>query len=160
MRKQTRRKSRSVEKIRNHQIINPLKTHSVKKLKRVQYCPIVAKMMKNNNKKFKNPILYVLMEFQSLQEKLNIRLVCKDWNDILKKNIKILQQEHFMVKNSLSNKYKLLASVHKRQELFDHSDQKFSKKKILITCLNSKSFQTIKNQTALRDLTNSKKLIL
>jgi hypothetical protein len=158
MRKQTRRKSRSVEKIR-HQVINPLKTHSVKKLKKVEYCPIIAKMLKNNNRKFKKPILYVLMEFQTLPEKLSMRLVCKDWNEILKKNIQILQQENFMTRNNLSNRYKLLASSHKRLDIFANSDQKFSKKKMLITCLNSKSFQTIKNKTCLRDITNSKNLV-
>jgi hypothetical protein len=64
--------------------------------KKIKYCPLISKILNKNNKKLKNPIIYSFLDFMNFFEKIQIRITCKQWNEIIKKQLPFLNQENFI----------------------------------------------------------------
>jgi hypothetical protein len=141
-----------------------------KKKEKIKYCPIIAQMLKKNNSKLKNPIIFSFLEFTNLNEQLNCRLVCKQWNEAVNKKLTFLGQEKFFnyvinknnfkrksidsnCNNNSNENISSLLNINKSVvNHFDNSDQKFSKKKVLAKLINSKNYALIKNKVTLGEM--------
>jgi hypothetical protein len=110
-------------------------------------------MLKKNNMKIKSPIVFSFVEYLDLYEKLLCRMVCKQWNELIKQKLPFLGQENFYDcvtnKSKMTSFKKYINNSHKKQNLntsytgnnsnninkknvndrsfFENSDQKFSK---------------------------------
>lgn len=153
MRKQTRRKSKSVEKIQ-HREVNKLSGSA----RKVKYCPIVSQMLKQkNNRKLKKPIVSTLLDYLNTFEQLYVRSVCKQWNDVIKDKLEFLRNENFIFQRKRLPLYNN-SSNKKCTQIFENSDKKFSKRRVLVKLITSKNFSLIKNKIALGEITKSKNL--
>jgi hypothetical protein len=116
------------------------------------FCPLISQCLKkNNNLIFKKSILNELFDYLCLEELLSTRYVCKQWDEIIKTKIPDLQSENIF---ELPQKRK-----YKDNDLFDISEKKFSKKKVLINLLHSKNYNIIKKRASLKCMTKAKTLI-
>jgi len=167
---------------KNHVEINKIEQSNRIKYTKVEYCPMISNMLKNKNKKIKSPIVFSFVEFLDLFEKLYYRSVCKQWNEIIKQKLPFLGQENFLNcvinKSAMTSFKKYLTNSHKKQNsytnhqnitqsnfhnekltdrvCFGNSDQKFSKKKVLIKLISSKNFNLIKSKVCLGEMTKAK----
>ena len=92
--------------------IEKLSQNSIRKSK---FCSIVSELLKsNNNNILKKPIIDTITNYLSISEQLSSRVVCKQWDEVLKRKISCLKKENIYTKtNNINN-------------IFDNSDQKFS----------------------------------
>lgn len=153
--------------------------------KKIKYCSLIAKILKKQNRNIKQPVIYSIVEFFNFYEKIQYRILGTKWNEIIKQKLPFLSQENFincvvfngknvfkqkeMNNSNINDKTKddsTIANEHKNNisnigvnNLFENSNKKFSKKKVLIKLINSKSFNTIKNKVSLGLMTKSRILI-
>jgi hypothetical protein len=177
--------------------------------KKIKYCSLISQMIKKNNKKFTFPLIYSVMEYLNVNEKLIFRLISKQWNDVVVQQLPFLKDSNFInfimnkqnenpnsfdsIKNNKSIltsgvKIKKIArkslsrveeniqverrylqsgeeninfkrvSTQSEDILFENSNKKFSKKKVLVKLINSKNYNTIKSKVTLGQLTRSRNL--
>jgi hypothetical protein len=177
--------------------------------KKIKYCSLISLMIKKNNKKFTFPLIYSVMEYLNVNEKLLFRLISKQWNDVVVQQLPFLKNSNFInfiinkqnenpnsyysIKNNTSIissgvKIKKIArkslsrveeniqlerrylqseeeninfnrvSTQSEDILFENSNKKFSKKKVLVKLINSKNYNTIKSKVTLGQLTQSRNL--
>lgn len=173
--------SRSIRNKPNkkHVEINKIDPTNKIKFTKVEYCPMISKMLKKNNMKIKSPIVFLFVEYLNLYEKLFCRTVCKQWNELIKQKLPFLGQENFydcvINKSKLTSFKKYINNSHKKQNInlsnphtishnindrsfFENSDQKFSKKKVLVKLISSKNFNLIKSKISLGEMTKAKNL--
>jgi hypothetical protein len=123
----------------------------IAKSKKLPYCPIISHYLKqNNNTTLKKPILYEIFNCLEYEEQLEVRLVCKQWNEIVRSIIPELQNENVF---ELAEKRRF-----NEDNLFDNSDKKFSKKKVLVNLIHSKNYYIIKKRASLKCMTKAKTL--
>jgi hypothetical protein len=64
--------------------------------KKIKYCPIISKIIRtSNNKRFKTPVINSISNYLNFYEQLEIRLISKKWNEIVKNNYQFLKNENF-----------------------------------------------------------------
>jgi hypothetical protein len=121
----------------------------VVKKRKVGICPIISQMLKsNNNEVFKRPVIDMISNFINLTEKLTARFVCKQWDEIIKPKISNLKKEN-------------IYNIDKKLTLFENdSEKKYSKKKVLVRMLNTKSYTMIKKRTSLEGMMKTKNLVI
>ena len=140
--------------------------------KKVEYDPIILRMIQSRNKKkFNSNMIYMISDFLEFKENLQIRLVCKLFDDgiklkyeFLKENIMFSNDKKILTKIRIEyniinpkNNSKLFSDNSKDNTeneiffenndiLFDNQNNSanFSKRQILINMLNNKDFYSIK----------------
>jgi hypothetical protein len=159
-----------------HKDINKLSQHH----KKIKYCPLVNKILFKKNRNLSKPIIYSIAEFLNFYEKIKFRVLGKKWNEVIKQKLPFLTQENFIncvvlngknvSKRKESNNYSIndktkdnstlskeLNNINTEvSNLFENSNKKFSKKKVLIKLISSKNFNTIKNKVSLVQMTKSR----
>jgi hypothetical protein len=148
---------------------------------KVKYCPLISNMLNKKNKKIKNPIILSFIEYLTIYEKINIRSTCKQWNEIIKQKLPFLGKENYTncvmnknvisvgynsnnsnnshISNNMSDIYEENSNKFSKKDFyFENSDQKFSKKKVLVKLISSKNFNTIKSKISLGEMTKPKNL--
>ncbi len=163
---------------KKHLEVNKIDPTNKVKYTKVEYCPIIAKMLKQNNMKIKSPIVFSFLDYLNLYEKLVCRAVCRQWNELIKQKLPFLGKENFLEcvlnKSTMTSYKKYLTTSHKKHDydsniksndinindrlLFDNSNQKFSKKKVLVKLISSKNFNLIKSKISLGEMTKAKNL--
>jgi hypothetical protein len=122
------------------------------KSNKLPYCPIISQFLKKaNNEILKKPILYEILSYVELDEQLEARLVCRQWDEIVKTLRPELNDD-----NLFDNTYK---RKYNSNNFFDNSDEKFSKKRVLVHLLHSKNYGVIKSRASLKGMTKAKNLI-
>ena len=181
-------KKRTFSKVNKNLIATKINKLSLP-YKKIKYCSLISGMIKKNNKmKNKISMIFSIIEFLSLHEKLNIRIVCKQWNEISKQILShIFSKENYLnciINNNVSVPGAIRLSPYKKRSesssstkkvqnlnlknedkknyenelYFENSNKKFSKRKVLVKLINSKNFNTIKNKISLGDLTKSRNI--
>jgi hypothetical protein len=164
--------------VTKHVEVNKIDPTNKVKYTKVEYCPIIAKMLKKNNMKIKSPIIFSFIEYLNLYDKLVCRSVCMQWNELIKQKLTFLGKENFLEcvlnKSTMTSFKKYITTSHKKQQnnsnikpnntnindrfFFENSDQKFSKKKVLVKLISSKNFNLIKSKVSLGEMTKAKNL--
>jgi hypothetical protein len=102
---------------------NKIKHVEVNKLalphKKVKYCSLISQMIKKNNKKFTYPLIYTVMEYFNVEEKLNFRLISKQWNEVAVQQMPYLKKSNFVnfIMNKQNEDHKSLDSIKKSNNL-------------------------------------------
>lgn len=135
--------------------------------KKIKYCPLISKILNKNNKKLKNPIIYSFLEFLNFFEKIQTRIICKQWNRIIKEQHPFLNQENFINCvvgkstnyigcNSQRNKkiYGTLGSYKKTNRKSLASNINNSQVNISIENISYNNIQTIQNNNSSSYATN------
>jgi len=109
--------------------------------KKIKYCTLVSEIIKKSNKlKIKNSHIFSVVEFLHLTEKLNIRIICKQWNEMVKLSLShIFSKENYLnciINNNISSSNtKILLELKKSKRRTDLTD---SDKKCELTNLVNK----------------------
>ena len=123
-------------------------------------------LQRKNQRKVKKFMIYSFLDFCTFKEKIALRLVCQNFNQCVMNVLDFLKTENFIAMSSYwleDVRMKYDESYRKRKPIRDmcnesvlfssnHSQAKFSKKRILIKLLNAGDYQAIKKQKSLRRL--------
>ncbi len=85
---------------------------------KTKYCPIIAKLLKKNNTSSHprmREMMECVIEFLNVKEKIDIRLVCKMWNEVVMMKLSYLKKENYM--NHVLSKYNNLKNLKSVDEL-------------------------------------------
>ena len=131
--------------------------------KKVTYCPFIYELLRNkNNKHVKAFMVQTILPYLEFNDKIQIRLVSKVFNDCVKLSLPFLQNKNFVT----MNKYKLLKSindenenenennnqhVHLQRRSFScnkmfSSEKKYSKKNLLVKLINNENYMNVRKQ--------------
>lgn len=151
---------------------NHINKLNITKSKQIKYCSFVSNMLSKNNKyKIKQPAVLTIIDYLNIYEQLEVRVVSKMFNDCVKNKLDFLNSENLMSRSKIklhSSNYK--KELYKSYSMnmndsttnisFNQSEEKFSRKKVLLNLISNKNFNTIKQRVELGRLTKSKNLQL
>ena len=129
--------------------------------KKVTYCPFIYDLLQNKNNKHINAfIVQTILPYLEFNDKIQLRLVSKVFNDCVKLSLPFLQNKNFVT----MNKYKILKSINEENvdnnsnthvhlprrsfscnKLFS-SEKKYSKKNLLVKLINNENYMNVRKQ--------------